>query len=243
MMLGGFVPPQSSNGMPPPPMLPAPGRDDAFWNQMSSDTSAFLGEQQKLGMDMQLADQTAAAEVEKRAQDTAQEIMGDMRKTARARETYPSIDPMTGEVNQRYYTSGNGMMVPRNQPEPPPLAASVQMIPGTGIGIQMIGDKLIPGAPMMRQEENVGWSPKGQQPTKLSPMERPGTGKAPVTRTFPRKGADGQPEEVTMQWNEQRGGWEPVKFLDANGDGVDDRQPGQTAGSTKSGWSFQVKKI
>lgn len=65
MMLGGYVPPQSSNGMPPPPMLPAPGRDDAFWNQMSSDTSAFLGEQQKLGMDMQLADQTAAAEAQK----------------------------------------------------------------------------------------------------------------------------------------------------------------------------------
>lgn len=251
MMLGGFVPPQSSNGLPapapggPPSMMPAPGggRDDAFWAEQSGLMNTFLGEQQKLGMDMELADQTAAAKIEERAQNTAQEIMGDMRKTARARETYPSIDPMTGEVNQRYYTSGNGMMVPRNQPEPPPLAPSVQMIPGTGIGIPMIGDKLIPGAPMMRQEENVGWSPKGQQPTKLSPMERPGTGKAPVTRTFPRKGADGQPEEVTMQWNEQRGGWEPVKFLDANGDGVDDRQPGQTAGSTKSGWSFQVKTI
>lgn len=101
---------------------------------------------------------------------------------------------------------------------------------------------------MMRAEPSMEPLPSDQAgpptpTTKLSPLERPGTGKAPVTRAFTRKGADGQPEEVTMQWNEQRGGWEPVKFLDANGDGVDDRQPGQTASSTKSGWSFQVKTI
>lgn len=130
MMLGGFVPPQSSNGMPPPPMLPAPGRDDAFWNQMSSDTSAFLGEQQKLGMDMQLADQTAAAEVEKRAQNTAGQIMEDMRKGAMARETYPINDPITGLPHQGHFMTGNGMMAPRMQAPPAGLVPTGAMIGG-----------------------------------------------------------------------------------------------------------------
>ena len=108
----------ASAGMAPAGMAPA-GRDDAFWSQMSADAGGFMASQDKLGADMQAADDQAAAKIEERAQATAQEIMGDMRKTARARETFPSLDPETGAVNERYYTSGNGMMVPRNQVEAP----------------------------------------------------------------------------------------------------------------------------
>ena len=147
MMLGGFVPPQSSNGLPPPPMLPAPGRDDAFWNQMSSDTSAFLGEQQKLGMDMQLADQTAAAKIEERAQNTAQEIMGDMRKTARARETYMIPDPITGQMSPTHFGM-NGMVLPSAGSAPAParmtaddLAATQAM--GGSVSMQLPGGEMV----------------------------------------------------------------------------------------------------
>jgi hypothetical protein len=108
----------ASAGMAPAGMAPA-GRDDAFWSQMSADAGGFMASQDKLGADMQAADDQAAAKIEERAQATAQEIMGDMRKTARARETFPSLDPETGAVNERYYTSGTGMMVPRNQVEAP----------------------------------------------------------------------------------------------------------------------------
>lgn len=110
----------ASAGMAPAGMAPA-GRDDAFWSQMSADAGGFMASQDKLGADMQAADDQAAAKIEERAQATAQEIMGDMRKTARARETYVLPDAVTGEVSSTHQMTGNGIMMPRNQMEPRPL--------------------------------------------------------------------------------------------------------------------------
>lgn len=112
----------ASAGMAPAGMAPA-GRDDAFWSQMSADAGGFMASQDKLGADMQAADDQAAAKIEERAQATAQEIMGDMRKTARARETYALPDAVTGEVSSTHQMTGNGMLMPRNQMEPRPMSA------------------------------------------------------------------------------------------------------------------------
>lgn len=74
-------------------------------------------------------------------------------------------------------------------------------------------------------------------------LTKKGGVKAPETRTF-KRGL----EEVTMQWNPERNGWEPVKFLDENGDGIDDRQqkggagaPAPTASETTTSSGVKVK--
>lgn len=111
-------------GMAPMGMAPmATGRDDPFWAQMSADTSGFMAGQDKLGADMQAADDQAAAKIEDRAQNTAQDIMKEMRQTARARETYSLPDAVTGEISNTHQMTGNGQMMPRNQMEPRPMTA------------------------------------------------------------------------------------------------------------------------
>lgn len=213
MMLGGFVPPQSSNGMPapapggPPPMMPAPsaGRDDAFWAEQSGLMNTFLGEQQKLGMDMELADQTAAAKIEERAQNTAQEIMGEMRKTARARETYMIPDPITGQMSPTHFGM-NGMALPSAAGAPAPMTAddvAAARAMGGDVSIKQGNTQVqLPGTPPA-DKPTISWQPgedgKSKVPYQL--VTDPKTGK---------------------QY------WQKMRVVDENGDGIDDRQ--------QSGW-------
>lgn len=209
MMLGGFVPPQSSNGLPapapggPPSMMPAPGggRDDAFWAEQSGLMNTFLGEQQKLGMDMELADQTAAAKIEERAQNTAQEIMGDMRKTARARETYMIPDPITGQMSPTHFGM-NGMVLPSAGSAPAParmtaddLAATQAM--GGSVSMQLPGGKMV------------------------------SFGAKSGAKTDPKFTADKDTGKLYYVVPNGKGGYKR-QWVDEDGDGVDDRQ--------QSGW-------
>jgi len=50
----------------------------------------------------------------------------------------------------------------------------------------------------------------------------PGTPKPTVPTVKEFKNAAGISEY--RQWNHEKGGWEKVKFIDENGDGIDDRQ-------------------
>jgi hypothetical protein len=60
-------------------------------------------------------------------------------------------------------------------------------------------------------------------------MPQPAKPTAPIVKEF--KSATGVSEY--RQWNPQKNGWEPVNFIDANGDGIDDRTQGAaTAGAT-----------
>lgn len=211
MMLGGFVPPQSSNGLPapapggPPSMMPAPGggRDDAFWAEQSGLMNTFLGEQQKLGMDMELADQTAAAKIEERAQNTAQEIMGDMRKTARARETYMIPDPITGQMSPTHFGM-NGMVLPSAAGAPAPMTAddvAAARAMGGDVRMQM-GDTQVSfpgqGPAAKSAKPNISWqtSEDGKSKVPYESVTDPKTGQTVLRR---------------------------VKIVDENGDGIDDR--------------------
>ena len=213
MMLGGFVPPQSSNGLPapapggPPSMMPAPGggRDDAFWAEQSGLMNTFLGEQQKLGMDMELADQTAAAKIEERAQNTAQEIMGDMRKTARARETYMIPDPITGQMSPTHFGM-NGMVLPSAAGAPAPMTAddvAAARAMGGDVSIKQGNTQVqLPGTPPA-DKPTISWQPSDD-------------GKSKVPHQLVTDPKTGKPY------------WQKMRVVDENGDGIDDRQ--------QSGW-------
>ena len=221
MMMGASAPAAPALMAPAPAgMAPMPtGRDDAFWNQMSADTSGFMAGQDKLGADMQAADTQAAAKIEDRAQTTAMDIMGDMRKTERARETFPSIDPITGAVTDRYYTSGNGMMVPRNQPAP------ANMTPDDLAAAQAMGGSVtmnLPGG------ERVSFPGKGD------------AGNMPDFRTDKLTGRD------YYMVPSETGGYKRQYVEDENGDGVvspEEKKAAVTAnGKTGLGHLYAFKK-
>jgi hypothetical protein len=110
----------ASAGMAPASMAPA-GRDDAFWSQMSADAGGFMASQDKLGADMQAADDQAAAKIEERAQATAGKIMEDMRKSVTNIEMMPG--PEGGFVPTARRADGSvslaGGFFPGAKPEAP----------------------------------------------------------------------------------------------------------------------------
>jgi len=178
MMMGASAPAAPALMAPAPAGMAPAGRDDAFWSQMSADTSGFMASQDKLGADMQAADDQAAAKIEDRAQNTAQEIMGDMRKTARARETYPILDPNTGEVSQSHHLTGNGMMVPRNQAEqplPPGMVATQAVRDGVQYQMPNAGKPAKP---------NISWQqgPDGVSKVPYETVTNPKTGQTELRR-------------------------------------------------------------
>lgn len=222
MMLGGFVPPQSSNGLPapapggPPSMMPAPGggRDDAFWAEQSGLMNTFLGEQKKLGMDMELADQTAAAKIEERAQNTAQEIMGDMRKTARARETYMIPDPITGQMSPTHFGM-NGMALPSAGGTPAPARMTADDLAAT----QAMG---------------------GSVSMQLPGGEKVSFGAKSGAKTDPKFTADKDTGKLYFVVPNGKGGYKR-QWVDEDGDGVVTAAEKARAGQTKTGNSYTFK--
>jgi hypothetical protein len=103
-------------------------------------------------------------------------------------------------------------------PQPPPLsAAQVGQLDAAGFEPTQIGGR-------SADAQGVDY------------LKRKPAPKAPETRTFKRG-----MEEVTMQWNPDRNGWEPIRFLDANNDGIDDRtQGGGGAYTTPGGVQVQL---
>lgn len=124
--------------------------------------------------------------------------------------------------------TGKGVGLSGAYPQPPP---PIEMMPVPGLNefVPMQGGERVPGLPTFTKETVPGSyvrrSTQGQPaPTQMRPVEQ-GAARAPQVRTFKRLAKDGKTvEEFEMQWNGEQRGWEPVRFLDQNRDGIDDRQ-------------------
>lgn len=114
-------------------------------------------------------------------------------------------------------------------------------LPGTNMQMPMFGGKPITGAPMLQARPVENLPPNQAGPRRpghtLSPVaSKPGS--PPQVKEF--KSEDGMKTEY-RQWDAEKGGWTKVKFLDENGDGIDDRQQ-QEGGGKQSGFLGRFAK-
>ena len=140
------------------------------------------------------ADQTAAAEVEKRAQNTAGQIMEDMRKSVTGLEMMPGPDggfvPIVRRANGNADMAGGFFPGPKPEAPLPPGMMPTQAMRG---GVKYESPQAKPAKP------NISWqtSEDGKSKVPYESVTDPKTGLTVLRR---------------------------VKIVDENGDGIDDRQ-------------------
>lgn len=144
-----------------------------------------------------------------------------------------------------------GKYVNSYTPESAPVPGWMNQ-PGTNLLMPTLGGKPNPALGMFQATPNPGWGARadsaGQRmpQARIEPLAKEKPAGPPPTKTFKRGF-----EDVDMQWNAELQGWEPVKFLDANKDGIDDRTqhppgaggaaaPVQGSGQTKAGTPFRL---
>lgn len=96
-------------------------------------------------------------------------------------------------------------------------------VPGTDYVMPHADGRVMGTLPTTRKEAPL---PPGMVPVQAErngvQYGMPGTPKPTVPTVKEFKNAAGISEY--RQWNHEKGGWEKVKFIDENGDGIDDRQ-------------------
>lgn len=233
-MLGGPNPTRVAGpGMQPQTQAPINpmGRDDAFWaglKQQSADYQAQVQAEKSAG--------AKKAEEEFIYQRKRTDMISDeQRHGEQARETYALKDPLTGQPHTGHFMTGNGMTLPSQAAVQTPQPGLME-IPGTNLRMPTLGGERIVGAPMLKENVNA-----------------PGDGMGPVQRTLepaqvdqPKFTADKETGRLYYVQPDGKGGFVRRWVADANGDGIPDVQPGQTApvqtqGQTKSGIKFSVK--